>query len=381
MYIDTQEALLGFVERAKASNALAIDTEFLREKTYYAKLCLLQLATDNEVAVVDPFAVEDLSVIKPLLVDPSITKVFHAANQDLEILYRVLNVMPAPVFDTQIAASLMGHSQQIGYASLVSAECGVQLKKADSYTDWSRRPLTPSQVHYAADDVIYLIKIYRKMHKRLSATGRLSWLDADFAELVDPVRYNPDPRERFRRLKRGNCLSRQQLSAAREAAAWREQAAQRRNVPRKWILTDEQIVEACKREPQSLDDLFMVRGLKDRLSTKDSRALLAAMLKGLKVPEEEWPELSKGSRNEKNVDAQVDLMLSIVRLRAKENDVAMQTLASHDDLAKVARGHRDDVDLLKGWRKALVGDELVELVEGRLSLSLDDGNLIVSKIG
>lgn len=380
MYIDTKEALLGFVERAKSSSVLAIDTEFLREKTYYAKLCLLQLGTENEVAIIDPFAVKDLTPVVDLLTDPSIVKLFHAANQDLEIIYRELHVMPSPVFDTQVAACLMGHTQQIGYASLVSAECGVQLKKADSFTDWSRRPLTPSQIHYAADDVIYLPKLYRTMTHRLSQSGRLSWLDADFAELIDPARFSPDPRERFRRLKRGNCLSRQQLSAAREAAAWREERAIQRNVPRKWVLTDEQVVEACKREATTIDELFMVRGMRERLSTKDARSLVAAINAGLSKPEEEWPELAKGGRNEPNVDAQMDLMLPLVRLRSRENDVAMQTLASHDDLVKIARGARGGVDLLKGWRKSLVGDELVDLLEGRLTLSLDGHSLVVTKV-
>ena len=378
MYIDTQEALLGFIQRAQASKVVAIDTEFLREKTYYAKLCLLQMATESEVAIIDPFGVRDLTVLADLLLNERIVKVLHAASQDLEIIYRKIGVMPYPVFDTQVAAALMGHTQQVGYASLVHAECGVQLKKADSYTDWSRRPLTPSQIRYAADDVIYLPRMYESMTAQLSKLGRLEWLDADFEELTDPARFFFDPRERFRRLKRVNCLSRYQLAAAREVAAWREECAQRRNVPRKWVLTDEQIVEACKREPKTIDELFMVRGIKERVSTKDARAIVAAMVKGFDLPEEEWPELAHGGRNEKNVDAQLDLMTALVRLRAKENDIALQTLASHDELTRLARGARDDLDLLRGWRKKMVGDELIELLNGNISLSLGESGLVVS---
>ena len=207
-YIASQENLEAFVRRAASSSVLAIDTEFLREKTYYANLCLIQLATDAEVAVVDPFAIEDMKVLAPLLTDSSIVKLFHAGGQDLEILYRELGVLPAPLFDTQVAATLLGHTQQIGYGPLVHSLCGVNLKKSDSFTDWSRRPLSTSQLEYAADDVIYLPKMYRIMVEKLEAKGRLHWLDNDFAAMSDPAHYESDPFERYKRLKRVGQLTR-----------------------------------------------------------------------------------------------------------------------------------------------------------------------------
>ena len=373
MYIATQENLAAFVERARSSSVLAIDTEFLREKTYYAQLCLLQMATDDEVVIVDPFEMDDLSVLAPLLTDERIVKLFHAAGQDLEIILREVGVLPRPVFDTQIAAALLGHTQQIGYAALVHAECGVSLKKIDSFTDWSRRPLSASQRDYAADDVVYLPRLYAGMRAALEEKGRLHWLDHDFEELSDPARYEANERERFRRLKRVSQLSRRQLSAAREVAAWRELEAQRRDVPRKWVVTDEQIVEACKREARTIDELFMVRGLSDRLSTKDARAVVSLISSALSAPPDTWPELDRCGKSEPNVDAELDLMSALVRLRAKENGIAFPTLASHDDLARVARGYREGVDLLRGWRRAIVGEELLELLDGRLALSLDGG--------
>ena len=373
MYIATQENLAAFVERARSSSVLAIDTEFLREKTYYAKLCLLQMATDDEVVIVDPFEMDDLSVLAPLLTDERIVKLFHAAGQDLEIILCEVGVLPRPVFDTQIAAALLGHTQQIGYAALVHAECGVSLKKIDSFTDWSRRPLSASQRDYAADDVVYLPRLYAGMRAALEEKGRLHWLDHDFEELSDPARYEANERERFRRLKRVSQLSRRQLSAAREVAAWRELEAQRRDVPRKWVVTDEQIVEACKREARTIDELFMVRGLSDRLSTKDARAVVSLISSALSAPPDTWPELDRCGKSEPNVDAELDLMSALVRLRAKENGIAFPTLASHDDLARVARGYREGVDLLRGWRRAIVGEELLELLDGRLALSLDGG--------
>lgn len=378
-YIANQENLEAFARRAASSSVLAIDTEFLREKTYYANLCLLQLATDTEVAVVDPFAVDDLKVLVPLLEDPSIVKLFHAAGQDLEILYRELGVLPSPVFDTQVAATLLGHTQQIGYGPLVHSLCGVNLKKSDSFTDWSRRPLSDSQLAYAADDVIYLPKMYRIMRERLEAKGRLGWLDNDFAALSDPANYVSDAGERFKRLKRVGQLNRQQLSAAREVACWRELTAQQRDLPRKWVLTDEQIVEACRREARTIDELFMVRGVREKLGTRDARVVVAALVRGLDAAPDTWPELDKSLKSEPNVDAELDLMEALVRLRAKENDIAMQTLASHSELCRVARGYRD-VDVLRGWRRALIGEELLDLLAGKIVLSLGPEGLVVARV-
>lgn len=376
MYIANQESLEAFVGRARSSSVLAIDTEFLREKTYRAKLCLLQMATDAEVAIVDPFAVSDLSVIVPLLEDDSIVKLFHAGGQDLEILYNDLGVVPHPIFDTQVAAALLGQTQQVGYGALVHALCGVTLKKTDSFTDWSQRPLSESQLEYAADDVIYLPQLYAIMTERLREKGRLEWLAPDFAEMEDPAHYEQDPNERFHRLRRVNQLSGRHLAQAQAVAAWRERQAAKRDIPRKWVLSDEQVVEICKRDVRSIDDLFMVRGVRNHLSTRDARALLEAIKKAQALSPEQWPRLHRPGRSERNVDAEVDLMNALVRLRAKENDIAMQTLASHDDLCKVARGHTEGVSVLKGWRRDIVGEELLDLLAGRVALRLDGPDLV-----
>ena len=379
-YISNQEEFEAFIDRARSSSVLAIDTEFLREKTYYAKLCLLQMATDTEVVIVDPFSVKNIKCLSVLFDNDSIVKLFHAGGQDLEILYREVGVLPKPIFDTQVAAALLGHTLQIGYAALVHSVCGVALKKTDSFTDWSQRPLSDSQITYAADDVIYLPEMYASMRSRLEEKGRLAWLDNDFAELTDPSNYQEDPRLRYKRLKRVASLSRRQLSAARELAAWRELEARRRNIPRKWVLTDEQIVEACKRDARSIDELFMVRGMKDRLSTRDARMVVKLICTGMDLPAEEWPEYDRSTKNEPNVDAELDLMTSLVRLRAKENDIAMQTLASHNDLCNLARGHYDDVDVMRGWRRAIVGEELQDLLDGKIRLSLMGGTLVVERV-
>ncbi len=380
MYIANQESFEAFLDRASLSSVLAIDTEFLRERTYYAKLCLIQLATDTEVAIVDPFEISDITVMRDILENPDVIKIFHAAGQDLEIIWHEVGCMPKPLFDTQVAAALLGHTQQIGYGALVHAVCGVQLKKIDSYTDWSRRPLSDSQLTYAADDVIYLPQMYEKMHAELESLGRLNWLAPEFEEMSDPSRFQSDERERYKRLKRVGQLSRRQLAAAREVAAWRELTAQKRNVPRKWVMTDEQIVESCKREARTIDDLFMVRGMREKLGTRDAREVAGLMKAAFDASPDTWPEPDRSGKNEPNVDAPMDLMTALVRLRAKENGVAFPTLASHDDLLRVARGYRNGIDLLRGWRRALVGEELLELLDGKLTLSISGHELLVTRL-
>ncbi len=378
MLVETDAQLDKFLQRCACSSYMAIDTEFLREKTYYAKLCLIQIAIEDEVAIIDPLGIRDLTRMAPLLSDPHILKIFHASSQDIEILYHEIGVVPTPVFDTQVAAALLGKTQQASYASVVQSFCGVTLPKKDSYTDWSRRPLRSSQVEYAADDVIYLPRVYQAMMTQLEEKGRLHWLDAAFEELSNPVKYEIDPETRYRKLKRVNQLSQRQLAAAREFAAWRERRAQQANIPRKWIVSDEQIVEACRREAQSLDDLYMVRGMREALKPADARKVLACIKRGLSCPEDELPKMQGRQKNEANVDVAVDLMNAIVHLRSRESRIAPQTLAPQVELMKLARGHDEDCELLKGWRYHVVGKELVDLLEGRFSLRLADGNLKIS---
>lgn len=375
MLVENDAQLKDFLALCEKSSYMAIDTEFLREKTYYAKLCLIQVAVEGCTAIIDPFTIEDLSVMAPVLTNQNVVKIFHASSQDIEILYHETGVVPDPVFDTQVAAALLGKSQQASYAALVQSFCQVTLPKKDSFTDWSRRPLSPSQVEYAADDVTYLPRIYHDMIEELNEKGRLSWLNDAFAEISNPKKYEIDPRNRYRKLKRVNQLSQRQMAAAREFAAWREERAQKLNIPRKWVVSDEQIVEACRREPRSLDELYMIRGLKESLKSGDARHVLQLINKGLTCPEEDLPQTKTNQRSEANVDIAVDLMNAIVRLRARENKIAPQTLAPHAELMKLARGHDEDCELLKGWRYHVVGKELSEFLEGKFLLQLIDGNL------
>lgn len=379
-YIDSQEKLERFVEESRSAEVLAIDTEFLREKTYYPNLCLIQVAADDKVAIIDPFEVDDLDVIKPLLLDEKIMKVFHAGGQDLEIIYNELGVLPQPIFDVQVAAALLGQSYQSGLASILSAFLGINIKKSDSFTDWTHRPLSESQVNYAVEDVLYLPELYAKMRQTLEEKGRLNWLDDEFDKMSDPATYTVDPYKRYRHLKRGNQLSRKQMAAARAMAAWREKEAIRRNIPRKWVLSDEQIVEACRREASSVDDLFMVRGIKKSITLKEARKVAALMKDALASDESTWPKQEVHYQSEENVDSALDLMQAMLRVISRESGIAMQVLASHGEMTLLARGHDEESGLMSGWRREVVGERFKKLLAGKISMCIIDNELVLNEL-
>jgi len=380
VYVTSVEELERLVTQLRKAPAVGIDTEFMRERTYFARLCLIQLATDDVAAIVDPLVVTDLSPLCDLFEDQSVTKVLHAGSQDLEIFYRICKVAAAPIFDTQVAATLAGFPQQVGYGALVQEVFDVKLDKGDSYTDWARRPLSDTQVEYALNDVRYLPEMYRRLTARLEDGGRLDWLAADFERLADPATYEVIPEEQWRRVKRISSLNRRQLAVARSVAAWRENQAMKRDAPKRWVLGDESIVEVARRMPKSAEELKAIRGVADKVGKGATAGLLAAVAAGVAVPDDELPSLARRRRLAGDVDGAVDLMIALVRLRAREHGVAMPLLASRDDLERLAGGDREGHPLLEGWRRSMVGNELVELLDGRVTLSLADGHLRVVKI-
>lgn len=379
MYVRTAEELKQLVEKLAEAPVLAVDTEFMRERTYWARLCLIQIGTDDVSAIVDPLAIEDLSPLWNILRDPATLKVLHAGQQDLEIMWRLMDDTVRPIFDTQVAATLAGFPQQVGYGAIVKELLGVELDKSDTYTDWAKRPLSATQVEYALNDVRYLPQVYRKLLERLEAHGRMPWLRADFERLERVESFRVDPEEMFRRLKRLSSLNRRQLGVVQKVAAWRELEAQRRDIPRRWVIGDESLVEIARRCPVDAASLSGVRGVADKLSKSAYPGLLAAVKAGVEIPEEDLPRLDKRKRKPADIDGAVDLMAALVRLRAKQHDVAVPLLASRDDLEHLAAGDRDTSPLLEGWRRSIVGDELIELLEGSLALTLVDGALDVHR--
>ncbi len=380
IYVDTSAKLENFVTKALNCEFVCFDTEFIRESRYYPKLCLIQAQVETSTYIIDPFKVSDITPLERIFVDRDVVKVFHSAGQDLEVFYNELKIVPRPFFDTQIAASIVGGFNQPGLANLLSQSLSIKISKSEGFSDWSARPLSDEQLKYAAEDVIYLPELYQYQTTFMKENGREHWLDDEFKKSVSVSNFVIDPYERYIHLRHVSRLTAYQLCLARELAAWREISAAREDVVRKRIISDDQICEICRRDPNDIESLYSVRGLKNTIKIQQAREILGVLNKGRNVNYNDWPTLNNTSSNEENVDEALNLMNAIVRLRASQNGVSTQILASNSQLSDLARGKFDDSPLLKGWRKDIVGDELVRLIEGKLSLSLDDNRLVIHHI-
>lgn len=363
-----------FADRASASPVLAVDTEFVREKTYYPRLCLVQLSTEREQAVVDPLAGVSPAPVARLLSNPFVTKVFHACSQDMEALQRWCGALPSPIFDTQVAESFLSDKHQIGYGALVEERCGVSLPKAESMTDWARRPLDETQLEYAVDDVRYLPGIWRSMTEELERAGRSSWVEPEFRRAEDPAAYRHDPRQAFQHLKRTGGLSRRQLAVAREVAQWRELRAQELDVPRRRVLSDELVVEAAKRSPSDMGSLLKVRGMAD-VPPADRAQILAACRRGLACPAQECPAHERRLRPTPENESVCDMMSAVVRLVAEREGVAPAVIASRDDLMAYLLEGPEGSPISSGWRRELVGRALDGLLAGEVGLTVARGRV------
>jgi len=376
-FIDTAEALQAICSRLATEDWIALDTEFLREKTYYPKLCLVQVATPDIVACIDPLALDDLGPLLDLVFDPGITKVMHAARQDMEIFFHLRGAAPAPVFDTQIAALLLGYPDQIGYGNLVREMLGVQLDKLHTRADWTQRPLTEAQLHYAADDVIYLVEVYRQLQARLQQLGRLDWLAEDFGQLSSAALYQTHPEQAWLRVKGGNRLKGSSLAVLQALAKWREEQAVRRDLPRGWILKDDVLVDIARHRPASVEALGKLRGLGDRLLGKSGSELVALVAGAAGVRPQPFPDSAGRVRLTPAQEALVDVLQALVRLGGERHALNPAVLASRKDLEQLALGN-GDAAVLHGWRRKLVGEQLQALLAGELDLAVRDGQLVVA---
>lgn len=375
MYITTTEELRSFTESLKGAEAIAVDTEFMREKTYYAKLCLIQIATPDVVALIDPLALKDLSPLKELFCHSDTVKIFHAGSQDLEIFYQIFDEPVSPIFDSQSAAALVGFRTQIGYQELVENVLDVKLNKADSFTDWARRPLSDAQLSYAKEDVIYLIQLYPELLDRMHKLKRDTWLESEFKTAASAETYQVDPRSMYKRVKKVNQFSRRRLAIAREVAALREELAQKQNIPRKWVLSDETLVEVVRRGPKTVEAFKQLRGI-SQLAVANAEKFFAAIARGEAVEEKDLPVAKEKVRTGFDTDISVDLMAALVRTRANDNTIAMIQLAPRAELERLALSPESPSMLTSGWRKDMVGDELVALLRGEIGLALQDGKLV-----
>ncbi len=374
LYIDTPERLAALCEQLRRHDWLTLDTEFLREKTYRPRLCLLQVANPEVIACIDPLALEDLSPLLEVLYDSSITKVLHAAHQDLEIFFEIRGALPAPVFDTQVAATLLGHGDQIGYGNLVKAELGIELDKAHARTDWCHRPLDDAQLVYAADDVRHLREIYLRQRQQLAELGREQWLQPDFEELVEPDRYRNPPELAWQRVKGSNRLRGVQLAVLRSLAAWREEQAQQSNRPRRWILKDEVLLDLAKQMPADEARLRRIRGLEEGSVQRHGATLLRLIAEAKRLPKEQWPTLKEGHRLPAEQEPLVDVLMALLRERCQQQRITPSAVAGRRELERLVLGETE-IPLLHGWRFAIADQALQALLHGELALLVENGRL------
>ena len=361
----------------READFITVDTEFMRESTYRAKLCLLQIGPpESEPVAVDPLANGiDLGPLYDLLVRAPVLKVFHAARQDVEVLLPLAGGVPHPLFDTQIAAMVCGFGESVGYETLVAKLAHGRIDKTQRFTDWARRPLTDRQLLYALSDVSHLRVVYEKLAAELERTGRRSWLDEELAVITSRATYEVPPEEAWRRLKvRGG--NRRFLAILRELAAWREVEADRRNKPRAWVLRDTALSEIAAQRPRTVAELAKLRSVNQRTAeSATGAALLDAVKRGLALPDDQCPNAPPRNERSSAPGALTDLLKVLLTFKSEETGVARRLIASADDLERIARGETAGVPALQGWRRTLFGDAALDLVEGRLALSVEHGAL------
>ena len=367
----TTGALDELCARLRRETFVTIDTEFMRERTYWPELCVVQLAGAEEVAIVDAQAPGiELEPLRELLADPRVVKVFHAARQDNEIFVLRFGAVPTPLFDTQIAAMVAGFGDQVGYDSLVAALTGGHIDKAHRFSDWSARPLSAAQIAYAAADVTHLRFVYERLRARLQDEGRLEWVAEEMAALADPATYRPDPDTMWERL-RPRTGNRRLLGVLRAIAAWREREAQRVNIPRQRLLKDESLLEIAATAPRTPDELARVRGVARGLAEgRTGASLLAAIEAARALPEEALPEAARGKEGPRPSPALVSLLKVLLAAQCEAHDVAPKLVATSDDIERLATEDAPDIHALHGWRREVFGESALALKRGDLSLGV-----------
>lgn len=373
------KTLIGELENAPY---LALDTEFLRDQTYWPKLCLIQVASPEVAAIVDPLAAGiDLKPFYELLKNGKIVKVFHAARQDIEIFQQQGGVIPHPLFDTQVAAMVAGYGDAASYETLARSIAKVEIDKSSRFTDWSRRPLTGKQLEYALGDVTHLRRIYEKLDAELKRTHREEWIADEISALQNPALYAMDPTQAWKRLK-ARTTSKRFLAMLAAIAEWREREAQTRDIPRGRVLKDEALLEIAAHPPETAEGLERIRAIpKGFANSRMGKTLMEAIEKGRAAPPPEGIETDKPRRKREPSQAAVDLLKTLLRLRAEYAQVAPRLIANADDIESLAAHEDDGVAALHGWRAEIFGNDAQALRDGQLAIALRNGKAVVVKPG
>ena len=380
--ISDSAGLAALVKRLSSSPFVAVDTEFMRENSFWPELCLIQIASPEEAAAIDPKA-EGID-LKPLLdlmvANEEVLKVFHAGGQDLEIVYNLTGKTPVPLFDTQIAAMALGHGEQVGYSNLIESMLGHVLDKGARFTDWGRRPLEKRQIDYAIADVTHLATVFPRMVEKLRQNGRGAWLDEEMERLADPSSFAFAPEDAWKRLKIPG-RNPQLLGRLKALASWREHEARNKNLPRGRIAKDDTLQEIASHPPKTQEDLGRVRGLSAGWRNNDIGARMMAALATAKPLKPEEMPTREPRRPGLNKDAMLvsDLLKLLLKIRSKETGVAPKLIARSDELEALAAGVREGLNILRGWRFEEFGQDAVNLVEGRVAFAIKDGKLTMTK--
>lgn len=377
MLVSGAEDVRRAVEEAREAGRVGLDTEFMREKTYRARLCLVQVASGSAIYLFDPLDDYDIEPVARLVGDPDVEVVVHAGRQDLEIFFERFGVLPRNIFDVQLAAGFAGHGASLPYGRLVQAMTNVELTKGESYTDWCRRPLSDAQLRYAADDVRYLLVVADRLKESLKRDDRMTWAIDEMRLLEDATLYETDPEAAWRRVSGRGSLSSKQLGVLKEIAKWREEQAAARDIPRGWVVKDQTLIEIARRRPTSIAALKSLRGFPAKEADRSGRAILEAVERGLATPVPEAAAVP-GRTAQLRARMLTGLADAVVRSRCEGAGVATELVATRGELESVLAdlfsGHEDGSDhrLLRGWRRSLAGDAVVDLARGRIAVRSTD---------
>jgi ribonuclease D len=373
--LTTTRELAALCDELAKEPFVALDTEFMRDRTYFPKLCLVQVAGASRHAAIDPLAPDlDLAPLLALMTSPAVVKVFHAARQDVEIFHHLGGAIPAPLFDTQLAAMVCGYGEEVGYETLVARLAKARIDKSSRFTDWSRRPLSKQQLDYALADVIHLRVVYQRLEAQLRQTGRSEWVAQELAGLTDPHTYEQPPEDAWRRIK---VRSREPrfLAIVQALAAWREREAQRRDLPRNRILRDDLLLEVAANRPRSTDDIAKLRRIS--LDRASAAAVAAAVRSALELPEVALPVVEPPAKLPRGIGPLVDLLRVLLKFQCEEHQVAQRLVATTADLEAIAAFDAPDVPALRGWRLEVFGRAALTLKQGKLGLAVDNGQVVL----
>jgi len=380
--VKTTHDLEHFINNLTVSNYVTVDTEFIRETTYWPQLCLIQIASPETMGVIDPLSPEiDLTAFFRLMADPKVVKVFHAARQDIEIIYHLSGIIPYPLFDTQVAATVCGYGESISYDQIVARITGVQLDKTSRFTNWAQRPLTENQLNYALADVTYLRDVYVKLSQQLKKTKRDHWLNEEIATLSSPATYEIPLDEAWKRVK-GRVRKPIELAILQNIAAWRESEARLNDVPRGRIVKDDTLIEIATQKPKDVNALSRLRSIpKGWERSAFANGLLEAVNAAMQIPKEDLPKIDKNRALPEGAAAAIDLLKVLLKLVSEENGVASKIVANADDIEKIVLNrHKSNVPAMTGWRYEIFGKKAESLLNGEVGFKFQDNRLILCEM-